>query len=152
MPWQSICLVTEDDAPQDSWLPGVGDQQSHEFATHNAGFHNESANAQLKSEPSRPSASGIEVQHAFPRFLLGNVAVTGDHHSKSGRFGLQVQLRQIVQNINGNVAHFENLCLWKFAGPGSLVDIAAHGGQRRDRGQLFQNLGCAHIPGVNDVL
>src|SRR5258707_91295 len=39
-PWQSISLVTDDDAPQDLWLLGLGGRQSHEFASHAAIFQN----------------------------------------------------------------------------------------------------------------
>ena len=80
------------------------------------------------------------------------MTVAADHDRESSSFWFDVHLRQIVQNVDGNAAHFENFRLWKLECPGFLVDITPHSGQRRDARQFFQNLGRAHIPGVNDVL
>ncbi len=77
--------------------------------------------------------------------------MAADYDGESSSLWFKVQLRQIVQHIDGYSANFENFRLSKLESPRSLVDIAPRSGQRRDRGQLLKNLWCAHIPGVNDV-
>ena len=74
-----------------------------------------------------------------------------DNRESSG-FGLKVQLRQIVQDVDGSAAQFKHLGFRQPARPSPLVDVAAHSGQRSNRRKLFEDLGRAGIPGMNDVL
>jgi hypothetical protein len=57
----------------------------------------------------RAGATGIEIEHPVARLLLGDVAVAGDQDFEACRFGLQVELRQIVQDVDGNAADLQDL-------------------------------------------
>jgi hypothetical protein len=79
------------------------------------------------------------------------MTVAADHNGESGPPGLEVQLCQIVQHVDGNAGQFKRLGLRQMARPRTLVDVATYGGDRSNRGKLFENLGRADIPGINDV-
>jgi hypothetical protein len=74
-----------------------------------------------------------------------------DYHRKSSGFWLEIQLCQIVQHIDGNTAQLKHFGFRQLERPRSFVDVAAHGYNRRDGGEFFEDLGRAYIPGVNDV-
>jgi len=114
-------------------------------------FQDQPANAHRQFESPRPSTPRIEIEHAFACLLFRDMTMAADHNRESRRFRLEVQLNQIVQNVNGNAAHLEHLGFRERAGPRPFVDIAEHrcdGGNCR---KLFEDLGRADIPGVDDV-
>jgi hypothetical protein len=108
--------------------------------------------AHRQLEPPRPRAARIEIKHAVLRLLLRNVAVPRDHNSESCSCRFQIELRQIVQHINGNAAELNNLSLGQLARPRFNIDIAANRGDRRKRRELVKNLRRANVACVNDVL
>ncbi len=99
----------------------------------------------------RPRAAGITVKHSVARLLFGNVTVATNNDGESGGFGFEVQLRQIVQHIDGNATQFKHFGFRQLVRPRSFVDVAAHGYKRGDGGEFFKDLGRAYIPGMNDV-
>ncbi len=86
------------------------------------------------------------------RLLFRNMAVAGDDDIEPGCFRLQIELRQIMQYIDGDSANLDDFCRRQLAGPRLFVDIAADSGYGRDRRQLIKNLGSAHIACMDDVL
>jgi hypothetical protein len=78
--------------------------------------------------------------------------VAGDHHFESCGLGFQVQLRQVVQHIDGNAAQFNDLRFGEFARPRSFVDVASDGGYGRKRSELLENLRLSDVSGVNNVI
>jgi len=80
------------------------------------------------------------------------MSVAGNHGREARRFGLQIQLREIVQNVDRNAGQFEHLGLWQAAGPGVLIDIAANRSHGSNRFEFFQNLRRANVAGVDDVV
>ena len=78
--------------------------------------------------------------------------MAADYDRESGGLRLKVQLRQVVQHINGNATGFEHLSFRQLLRPWSFVDIPAHGGDGSNCGKPFEYLGGAGVPGVNDVL
>ena len=124
--------------------------QLHEFATYEAVLNNQFAHADGKFETPRSSAAGIEIENAIPRLLPGHVAVAGNDHGESRGFGLQIELRQVVQHVDRNSSYFEHVSFWQPARPGAFVDIATHHPQRGDAGKFVKNFRGANIPGMND--
>ena len=47
---------------------------------------------------------------------------------------------------------FENIGFRQIARPGSFVDVAAHGGDRSNCAELRNDLGRAHIAGMNNAI
>ena len=80
------------------------------------------------------------------------MAVPGYDDFESRCFWLQIELRQVMQYVDGNAAEFDNICFRQLPRPGAFVDVSAHGGDGRNSSQLFENLGIPDIPAVNDML
>ena len=80
------------------------------------------------------------------------MTMPGDHRTESRRFGLQIKLRQIMQNVNRNATEFDDLGLAQLERPNSFIDVATYGRERRNGSQFVENPGRANVPGVNDVL
>jgi hypothetical protein len=112
----------------------------------------EPPHAYRQLESPRASTAGIEIKHAGPRLLLGNMAMAGDHHAESSGFGFEVERRKIVQHVDGNAVYFEHFRLRQLARPGTGIDVATHGGDWCNCGKSLQNFGCADIARVNDAI
>src|SRR6266566_5503300 len=67
---------------------------------HLAGLNKKSAHTHRQLEPPWACAAGIEIEDAIFHLLLGHMAVSRDYGSKSGRFGPQIQLIQVMQHVN----------------------------------------------------
>ena len=78
--------------------------------------------------------------------------MAGDHDFEACGLGLQVELRQIVQDVNGKAADLDNFSFRQFARPGVVVDVAADHGDGGDGCEGVENFGRADVSGVNDVL
>ena len=102
-------------------------------------LHDQPSNRHRQFEAPRTCAAGIEVEHAVAHLLLRNVAVAGDHNLESGGFRLQIELREIVQHVDGNAADLDDFGLRQVCAPTRLVDIAADGGHGRDGCELLEN-------------
>ena len=115
-------------------------------------FNDQFSHADGQLEPSRARAARIQIEHAVACLLLRNVTVSGDDNSETRRFGLQIQLPQIVEHIHRSSSDFNDLNFRQFARPRAFVDVAAHGGERSDLQQSVENLRIAYITGMNDVI
>lgn len=93
----------------------------------------------------------IEVKHSAARLLFWYVTVPEDHDAESGRFGLQVELPEVMEHVEGSAIQLDGLSLGQPARPRALVNVAAHRRHWRNRGEFLENFGSAHIPGMNDV-
>jgi hypothetical protein len=122
-----------------------------DFAAHVSGIYDQLPHSDRQFEPSRSRAAGIEIDHAATRLLLRDVAVPIDHDAESGRFRLQIKLRQVMQDVDGNTAELGHLSLVQFASPGAFIDIAADRGDRRNRGEFVEYFGSANVASMNDV-
>ena len=79
------------------------------------------------------------------------MTVAAYHNRESGGFGLVIQLRQIVQYVDGNSADFKHLSFWQLARPRSFVDVAPDGCNWGDGRERFEDLRRAYVAGMNDV-
>ena len=130
----------------------VGGQQAQQFATNAAVFDDQLAKAHRQLESPRPGAAGIEIEHSVARLVLGNVTVAAYDNRESGGFGLEIQLRQIVQHVDGNTAQFERLGFRQLARPRTFVYIATHGSDGGNGREIVENLRRPNISGMNDVV
>lgn len=80
------------------------------------------------------------------------MAVPVDHDLESGSFRFQVELRKIVQDIDGNPADLDDFGLRQLARPCSLIDIAANRCDRRKGCERVENFGIAYVAGMNNAL
>ena len=67
-------------------------------------------------------------------------------------FRLQVEFLKTVQHVNGYFADLKHIRRRNFLHPRAVINIAAHGSQRRDGCQLVENLRIADVTGMNDVI
>jgi hypothetical protein len=78
--------------------------------------------------------------------------MTGDDDLKSRRLGLEIELRQVVQQVDGNATEFNRLSLRQFSRPCFAVDIAANGSNRRNGPEFSQNFRIADVSRMNNVI
>lgn len=106
--------------------------EEYQFAADSAAFHEQPSKAHWQFEALAAGAAGVEVEDSVSLFLLGDMAVARDHYVESRSFGLQIQLRQIVQHEDGNAGRFEDFSFRQLKRPSGLVHIAADSGYGRD--------------------
>ena len=80
------------------------------------------------------------------------MAVPGNDDIESRSFGLQIQLREIVQYVDGNAARFEDFSLRQLARPRIFVDISANGGYGRNGCELRNDFRRADVTCMDDVV
>src|SRR5207302_6638174 len=71
---------------------------------------------------------------------------------ESRSFGIEVKLLEVVQYIDGDVFHFEDLGSSELTRPVTLVHIAAHGGHRSNGAKLLKDFGRADVACVNNAI
>jgi len=76
--------------------------------------------------------------------------VTRNDNMEPGRRWVHIQLREIVKDVNEDVADVEHACFGEPGGPGVLVVVAAHGGNRSELSKLVNYVGMADVACVND--
>ena len=69
---------------------------------------------------------------------------------ESGGFWFQIELRQVVQHVDGCRWQLEHICHRQFLGPRFCINISADSSNGGYLFQDLQNCGIADVPGVND--
>jgi hypothetical protein len=77
--------------------------------------------------------------------------VAGDYDAESCSLRLQIQLREIVQDVNRDAGGLQHFGFWQPVRPGGFVDVAANRRHGREFRELFENFGRANVAGVNDL-
>ena len=75
-----------------------------------------------------------------------------DHRREPGCFRIEVECREVVQDIEMYSAHLHDLRLGQRRCPRARVDVAANGDRRRDGSQPFEHVEFTDVPSVNDQL
>jgi hypothetical protein len=78
--------------------------------------------------------------------------MAGDDDAESRGFGLEIEAREIVQNVDSDARDFDDFGFGQLACPCGFVDVAANRRDLRDSGKLIENFWRTHVAGVNDVL
>jgi hypothetical protein len=122
------------------------------FGPYAAILYGELSYAYRKFETPRSGAARIEEQNSVASFTSCNMAVAGDYDLKSRCLGFEIESRQLVQHINGDTVHFENLSLRQLSRPCFFVDVAANRSAGCNSRERFQNLRRADVSRMNDPL
>jgi hypothetical protein len=78
--------------------------------------------------------------------------VARDHDLESRGLRLQVELREIVEHVDGDDADTNDFGLGQLTRPWRLVDIPANGGYGRDDCEFLKDLGSSDVTGMEDVV
>ena len=70
----------------------------------------------------------------------------------SGRIGLNVELRDVMQGVDEDLANLNQLCFRQSFGPRPLVIVPADGGHGRQRRQLAKDFSVADVAAVDNVV
>src|SRR5579864_846831 len=103
-------------------------------------------------KPTRSSTARIQVQHASIETLLNLMGVAADDCVEAGGLRIEIEILEVVEHIETEARSLDNCGQRKFPRPGLRVHIAPHGENRRDKLELRENFGCAHVSRVNDEL
>ena len=115
-------------------------------------LHGQSSDTDWQLESLWSGAAGIEIEDTATRLLLRNMTVPGYHYLEASRFGLQIEPRQVVQNIDKNAREFDQFSFGQSACPRPLVDVPADGCDWRNCREFVEDFGSADVSSVNDVL
>jgi len=79
------------------------------------------------------------------------MAVSVDDRLESGSLRFEIELRKIVQHVNGDATEFDHLGSRQLARPCPLVHVSANRSHGSNRCKLVENFRIAHIAGMDDV-
>jgi hypothetical protein len=111
-----------------------------------------SPQADWELESARAGAAGIEVEHSVSLFHFGLVAVAVNDGAESGSFRLQVELREIVEEVDEDATDFYDFGSGQFAAPGFGIHVAANRGDGSDATERVEDLASADVAGVKNVV
>lgn len=80
------------------------------------------------------------------------MAVSRNDNPESSSLRLQIKLCQIVQNVDRNAGDLDDFGLGQLSSPRTVVDVAANGRDGSNLREGVEDLGCADIAGMKDVL
>jgi len=124
----------------------------HDLSANASTLYGQPSDTDRKLESPWSRAAGIEIEDTATRLLLRNMTVPGYHNFEASRFGLQIELRQVVQNIDKNAREFDQFSLGQSARPRRIVDVPADGCDRCNCREFVEDFGRAYVSSVNDVL
>jgi len=76
-----------------------------------------------------------------------------EHHSASaGSICLQIQIGEDVDDVDGVTIELDDRRVWQCDRPAALVDVAAHGDDRRDAAKPLKDIRRANVAGVDDAI
>ena len=134
------------------WAALLADFQFHEFSLNPPVVDPKSPQADRELEAARAGAAWIEVKNPVFLFHFGLVAVAVDNRAESSGFGLQVELREIVEEVDGDAADFYEFGRGQFTGPGFDIHVAADGGDGSNAAERVEDFASANVARVEDVV
>jgi hypothetical protein len=106
-----------------------------------------------KREAARTSASRIHVQNTVLPSNSRLVGVAGDDSVESRRGRIEAEIFDVVEHIEERgPADLKYLRLRNRLNPGSLVDVSADGGDRRQASQFGHDLRIADVPCMDNEI
>jgi len=103
-----------------------------------------------KGEAAGAGAARIYIKHAIAQVRVGFVGVARDDNVEARGFGVEVEILEPVQHVDGSVGEFDDLGQRERACPGFRVHVAAYSMDRGDGLKLFEDGEIADIAGVED--
>ena len=76
------------------------------------------------------------------------MAVSADDDCKSHRFGFQIKLVQMVQDVDGYALNVKHIGCRNLLCPGFAIYVAANCGERRDPTEFLQDVRITDVPGA----
>jgi hypothetical protein len=105
-----------------------------------------------QAEAPRPGAPWIEVEHAVNGLDPRPVGVAGNNHVDTAGYGIEFQLMDIMQNVDGPAAKLDRSRRGIARRPIGGVHVPPDRNDGRDPAQLGNDLRPADIAGVDDML
>src|SRR5688500_9111939 len=99
----------------------------------------------LELEPQRAGATGLDIKHPVTVLDRRSVRVPRYNDPESGCHRIYIQLRQVVKNVNEDIADLENFRFRNIFRPAPLVVIAAYYRNRRESLQFLKYAGVANV-------
>ena len=74
------------------------------------------------------------------------------HRAGAGRYCLQIQIGEDVDDVDGVTIELDDRRVWQCDRPAAFVDVAAHGDDRRDAAKLIEDVRRANVASVDDAI
>jgi len=100
----------------------------------------------------RTCTARVHKEYSLPVFDPGPVRVSRDDSLKTGGSRVKRKGVEVVQDIEGHTAGFDDCGLWERAGPGSLIIVAPNGDGWRDLAQARKDCWSADVSRMNNDL
>ena len=100
--------------------------------------HDQLTGRDRKLKPSRSGTARIYAEDTGPPLNTGLVGMTGKHDGNARTAGIDVHLRQIMNDIQAGRANCQQFKFRQFARPGTAVIVATHGRDGRDARRVPQ--------------
>jgi hypothetical protein len=71
---------------------------------------------------------------------------------ETGRDRVQIQLREIVNDINKNLSDANDICLTQLGSPSAVIVVAAHSRNRRELGKSLNDVRVTNVARVDDAV
>lgn len=124
----------------------------HDLSTNASALTNQPSDTDRQLESPWSRTAGIEIEHTTARLLLRNMTVPGYYNFEASRFGFQIELGQIMQNVDRNARELDRFSRGQPARPRPFVDVPADGCDRRNCREFVEDFRSAYVSSVNDVL
>jgi len=103
-------------------------------------------------EAAGASAAGVEVEDALEVLNGRLVGVTVDDCGDAGCAGTEVEVLAGVEYVDQASGQLDGLGFGEEGAEAVGIDVAADGGDGGDAAECGQNVGVAHVAGVEDVV
>src|SRR5688572_19881057 len=77
-------------------------------------------------ETTRPGTPWVDIENVAPLFDNRLVRMTGNNDANPGSRGCNIKLREIVDDVDGRLAHLQQRRFGQLLGPRPLVVVAPH--------------------------
>ena len=103
-------------------------------------------------ESTGTSAPWIDVENPVPSLAHGTMRVPEDDDAETGRDGVEIKFREIVQNVDQHIVDLKYVRLRDRSGPGPLVVVPAHDCYRGQVRKLVEHLDITNVTRVDNEI
>src|SRR4029453_13082178 len=101
-------------------------------------------------EAARTGASRVDVENVITLGHGRYMRMTGYHDTDPCGARIDVELSDIVDHVDQDLADPQQLRSGQTFGPVAVIVVAAHDGKRSECRKLFENIGVADVAAVDD--
>lgn len=139
-----------DPRPSPRWSLRLLEVERNEFRLPGRFRQFETGEAYGQREAARPGAAWIDIEDAIAPVRFGSVRVARDDDLNAGRLGIEVEVFEMVQDVNGGWRKAHHRGSRKAFRPRLGIHIAADGVKGRDGSESIEDERVADIAGVDD--